>query len=377
MKFALPILLFVSLCAGCTTEPAPERNPNVIFIIGDDHGYPYYGFMGNEIVSTPNIDRLASESTVFPKAYTSASTCRDSLLTLLTGLHPAQWRAKNRQLERQTGEPRVVFQEIADFETLPKILLRAGYATFQGGKYWEGVYSAGGFSHGMKSQSRQDAIRDFGPVMSAAGGESLEFGRKTLDPLWRFVEEVRHERPFYAWFAPMLPHVPFDAPERHVSRYRDRGFTGTAVRYYANISWFDEVVGELLEYLDTNGLRHNTLLVFLSDNGWEQAPNQNVRIDGGPHGKASIYDYGFRTPLMFSWPGVIDQGIVRDEVVSAVDLFPTTLDFLGLPGPPDRMGISLHPALIDKGAFAREEVIVGATSVRRGTVVDLETSRTV
>lgn len=360
-------LIFFGALVGCacTPEPSHETNPNIILILGDDHGYPYFGFMGDEHVRTPHLDQLASRSTLFPRAYTSASQCRDSLLTLLTGLHPEQWRAKNRMLERQSGKRRVPFQEIVDFETLPRILSREGYATFQGGKYWEGTYKQGGFTHGLKFRVDQEAIDEFGHLRTLAGADGLNFGRETLRPLWEFIEEFEGKKPFYIWFAPMLPHTPHNAPKRFLDLYEDEKFSRSAARYYANISWFDEVLGQLMAYLDANGLRENTLVIYISDNGWEQAPDQSVSREGGDHGKNSIYDFGFRTPLMFSWPGVIDQGVVYDELVAEVDLFPTTLDFLGIDVPKNRMGISLYPKLMKTGDFSRREVIGGVTALRR------------
>jgi len=86
------VLLVLWLGVGACGSQA--RSPNVVLIIADDHGYPYFGFMGSELVETPNIDRLAREGTVFTHGYSTASACRPALMSLLTGLHPEQWRAR-------------------------------------------------------------------------------------------------------------------------------------------------------------------------------------------------------------------------------------------------------------------------------------------
>jgi uncharacterized sulfatase len=344
----------LSACGGAVRDSGP---PNVVLIIGDDHGYPYYGFMGSPIVETPHLDTLAREGTVFTRGYTSASACREALLTLLTGLHPEQWWAKNRMLAR-AGRRRKNFEEIQDFATLPRLLAQKGYASFQGGKYWEGTYDLGGFTHGMKETVGSNRLTD------TSGGAGLTLGRATMQPLWDFLDAHKHRRRFFVWFAPMLPHRPFDAAKRYVARY-DRSEIGPWARlYYANITRFDDLVGEIMDYLDREHLRRSTLVIYLSDNGWEQPPDRTT-ILGGPHGKFSIYDHGFRTPIILSWPGQIREGKVQQALVASTDLFATILDFAGVPAPRDREGETLRPLLTGNGSLARREVIEGVRRLRR------------
>lgn len=364
---ALLVVVTVGACRSSETAAPAPTPPNIIYILGDDHGYPYFGFMGDQTVRTPNLDQLAAESMVFPRAYTTASTCRLSLMTLLTGLHPEQWRAKNQMLEQQSGEERYDYRELIDMETLPKLLSRAGYATFQGGKYWEGTYDLAGFSHGMKYRLDQSAIDEFGQLGALSGGDGLGLGRETMAPVFNFIDEVSGKKPFFVWFAPLLPHEPHDAPGRYRQAYLGKGLSEGAIAYYANISWFDDVLGQLLAFLDQRGLRENTLLVYLSDNGWQQGPTEQWGIDGGPRGKNSVYDLGFRTPLLFSLPSVIAPGVNEQQLVSAVDLLPTMLGFAGLPTPEDSLGFSLHDRLTgvaEQAAPYRSDVVAGIRSVR-------------
>ena len=348
-RYLVPIALLIAASCGGSAQ-----RPNVVLIIGDDHGYPYFGFMGSEVVQTPHLDRLAREGTVFTRAFTTASYCRPSLMSLLTGLHPEQWDARN-ELLRSRGEEVLPYSEIRHYRTLPKLLGRVGYASFQGGKYWEGSYQLGGFTRGTKDGRGKALIR-----VLARG-----FGRTTLQPLWDFLEEYRDDPPFFVWFAPLLPHRPHDPPRRLVELYKDRDLTDDARLYYANITRFDEGVGNLLEYLDENDLRKDTLVVYLSDNGWEQPPDRETGQYGGDHGKLTIYEYGFRTPLVFSWPGHIPQGRVSEALVSAVDVMPTLLDYAGVEMPPGRLGSSLRGLLSGTGAHAREHVIAGIKTVLR------------
>ncbi len=352
--------------AGCSRDaPEPPRTvesdepgsgrPNILLIIGDDHGYRDFGFMGHPIVQTPNLDSLARSGTVFTHAFNTSSECRRSLASLLTGLHPHQYNVRNAALA-DAGRNVMPFGEIVHHETLPRLLGQQGYTTFQAGKLWEGTFAMAGFSHGTKDRHGRN-------WMEIVGGEGLRIGRETMQPVWGFLDEA--ETPFFIWFAPLLPHEPHDAPQRFVDLYADDALSPPALGYYAAISWFDAAVGQLMERLRADGLLDQTLVVYLSDNGWDQTP-QGDRIPAGDvlkpeltaRGKFSLYEQGFRTPLVFSWPGRIPAGVVRDDLVSSVDLFPTLLDFGGVAVPPGRTGFDLRPTL-EEGSVIPQRRVVG------------------
>ena len=159
-------VLLAAIVAVACGEPPVDR-PNIVLIIGDDHGYPDAGFMGSEIVKTPHLDRLAAGGTVFTTAWNTASTCRPSLLTLLTGLQPLQvdlWMQANRRvpLAFSAGE------EIRQIETLPSLLARRGYRSFQAGKHWEGTFAQAGFTGGTKGPDVEGL-----PLIRMAGAPSI------------------------------------------------------------------------------------------------------------------------------------------------------------------------------------------------------------
>lgn len=314
---------------------AAARPPNIVLIIGDDIEWSHYGFMGHAIIRTPNLDRLASEGLVFTQGQVPESTCRPTLQTLLSGLHPTQWRLKKSALP-----PAPERQEVTLYRTLPRELQRRGYLSWEGGKHWEGSYAQAGFTHGLAtepSQGREIVGRDFGRRREAP-----------LEPLLEFLDEAGR-RPFFLWFAPMLPHIPFDPPWEFLSLYP--GYQGMERRYYAQITRLDALIGMLLEELEARGLSRNTLIVYLADNGWGRG-----FIAPGPGGKGSFYDSGTRTPIIFWWPDRIPAGI-REEVVAADDLFPTLLSFAGLRSPPDRHGVNLRAALTRGAAVPRQKYV--------------------
>jgi uncharacterized sulfatase len=227
------------LALGCAAEPVGP--PNLVLVIGDDHGFPDFGFMGSETVRTPRLDRLAEQGVVFPTGYSTASLCRPALRTLLTGLEPIQYD----QLQREARGSDVPL--IRSLDTLPRLLAERGYMSFQAGKYAEGDYEGGGFSEGMVEGKR-------------GLEQAARLARETLEPVFDFLSRSG-ERPFFLWFAPLLPHIPHDAPERYLALYEGAELTASARRYYASISWLDEAVGRLVDHIDELGLARRTLIV--------------------------------------------------------------------------------------------------------------------
>jgi arylsulfatase A-like enzyme len=339
---------------------ACSRRPNIVFVVADDHGYPYAGFSGSELVQTPNLDALAAEGTRFTRAFTTASSCRPSQRTLLTGLYPQQWMATVRALPPRHDE-RHGWSQVRHFATLPGLLGAHGYATFQGGKLWEGrTFQDAGFGAGTKDPVPERPSRD-----ELSGGSGLRLGRETMEPLWGFVD-AHAQGPFFVFFAPTLPHAPLDPPPEFEEPYARAPISEAARLYFANVSRLDAVVGELLRGLAARGLQEDTVVVYLSDNGWEQDP-QREAADGGEHGKHSIRELGFHTPLIVRWPGVVPAGAVREDLVSTVDLFPTLLQMARVDVPAGRMGVSLLPTLLYGIPSPRTRVIAGVNQLRGPT----------
>ncbi len=357
---ALRTLLFALVLASAWLRPAaadarpgvhaPERPPNIVFILGDDHGYPYAGFMGSEIVATPNLDRLAEGGTTFTHAHSSASVCRPAMQTLLTGLHPAQWTRQRLALYEAAGVWRPFRTEVQDMVTLPRQLARQGYVSFEGGKHWEGTFEMAGFDAGMATERSTSPLSNVG----------IEFGRPSIEPMERFLDAVDPDRPFFLQLAPMLPHVPFDASAEFSTPYREMDLHPDAVRYYANVTRLDDVVGRVLEALEVRGLRDDTLIVYVSDNGWEQDAYVSHFLGwslGGERGKSSIHELGFRSPLIFNWPGRVPASRMVRDPVDFADLHATLLDFAGAPVPPDHRGASLEARIMRREGPATDHVI--------------------
>ncbi len=178
-------------------------------------------------------------------------------------------------------------RRLESLPTLPRVLGKQGYASLQTGKWWQGHYSRGGFTDGMTRGERH-------------GDEGLEIGRKTMQPIYDFIDRSREAgKPFFVWYAPMMPHDPHTPPQRLLEYYASRAPTQQVAKYWAMVEWFDETVGQLLDFLDRRELGRDTIVVYLSDNGWIQNPDAPRTT---PKSKQSQYDGGVRTPIFIRWP---------------------------------------------------------------------------
>ncbi len=319
-----------------------ESKPNVVMIVSDDQAWTDFGFMGHEVVRTPHLDKLARDSATFPHGYVPTSLCRASLATLLTGQFAHQHKICCN--DPPDGVARGVMHPfIQQAPALPRLLAKQGYVSFQTGKFWEGHYRNAGFTDGMTVKGRH-------------GDEGLVIGRQTMQPIYDFIERNKGKL-FFLWYAPMMPHEPHNPPQRLLKKYVAADRPLKLAKYYAMIEWFDETVGELLDYLDKKGLRDNTLVVFVVDNGWIQETGEKRTTRGwfAPKSKLSPYDGGLRTPVLLRWPGKIRPG-QRDDLVSTVDLAPTILRAAGLEPPREMAGLDLLPVATGKGKLTRQAV---------------------
>ena len=389
-KFVHPLLIipltFVLIICSCNHQNAKQNaKPNVILIIGDDHGYPYFGFMGSEIVKTPHMDTLASSGVLFTNGYVPDNHCRPALQSLVTGILPYNYNQKRDSLKQEKKsedfylkmnakskddwESNFDYHALQYFQTMPKELSKLGYKSFQSGKWWEYHYKYGGFTHGMTSgwvRENRDGRNWFQQFM---GGEGTDIGRVTNEPVFDFIKKNK-SNPFFIWYAPQLPHYPFDAPNKYRELYLGKGYSKSAVEYYANCTWFDDSVGELFKFLKDHDLYDNTLFVYVNDNGWEQEPKQEFFDDpmrshnGGDKGKLSIFDQSFRTPIIFSWKNKISPDIKVSSLIHSADIPATILDFAGTNKPKMNHGLSYKDVIEGKVQEHRNIIIGNSNKIR-------------
>lgn len=358
----LKTLLAIGLClfvqAGAFAADAPR--PNIVFIISDDHAWTDYGFMGHKHIETPNLDRLASRSALFSRAYVPTALCRPALASLATGLYAHQHKISGNDpaLIAGGGESsgyaalrEKLISHIDRQPTIARLLGDQGYWSHQSGKWWEGSFQRGGFTHGM--------TRGFPKPGGRHGDDGLKIGREGMQPVFEFMDHaVAEKKPFFLWYAPFLPHTPHTPPDRLFQKYKAKGIKSDFVaRYYAMVEWFDETCGQLLDRLEAKGLTRNTLVVYVGDNGWIQQPDAPGYA---PRSKQSANEGGVRQPTMFCWPGVIQPGNRGEQLCSSVDIVPTALAAAGAMIPKTLPGYNLLPVL-KSGQPTPREIVFGET----------------
>jgi uncharacterized sulfatase len=333
-------------------------------IVADDQHWGDYAFMGHPHLRTPHLDRLARESLLYRRGYVPSSLCCPSLASLITGRFPHEHRIVGNdppgsdRLPRNTPEAQRLFGEgreamnrhLAEWPTLPALLAPLGYRSLQTGKWWQGDFSRGGFTAGMTRGERH-------------GDDGLTIGRETMAPIETFIDECQGaETPFLVWYAPLLPHDPHDPPADLVEQYAGVAPSLHVARYWGNVERFDRTVGRLLDLLDAKGQSENTLVVFVTDNGWIQSPDQPRYA---PRSKRSPYEGGVRTPIMLRLPGRIAPAVC-DVPVSSLDILPTVLAACGVAAPAGLPGVDL----LDPVAVADRSAVFGECYTH--TLVDLD-----
>ena len=175
-----------------------------------------------------------------------------------------------------------------------------------------------------------------------------------MKPVTDFIDmAVEEKKPFYVWYAAFLPHTPHNPPERLLKKYRKEGRTLPIAKYYAMCEWWDETCGELIAHLDKKGLRENTLIVYVTDNGWIQNPDKNGYA---PRSKQSPNEGGTRTPIMYNWPGKIAPKMDETNLASSIDIVPTMLAAAGVEAPKDLPGLNLLPVVKDGAPLERNTI---------------------
>ena len=348
--FYIFILLSLSTVAG--------DKPNVVFILSDDQAWGDYGFMGSTAVKTPHLDKLANESLVFKRGYVTSPLCRPSLASMVTGLYVHKHGVTGNDVDGMNNRARLdipVQKYFHKQNSFIKKLVSEGYLAHQSGKWWEGSWQDGGFTHGMTHGDPGKGGRH--------GDAGLKIGRENLKPVTDFIDHaVSKDKPFLLWYAPFLPHTPHNPPERILKKYNKLNLKPDVAKYYAMIEWFDETCGELLGHIKKNGLEKNTLVIYICDNGWKAKSQSTIPIPENwsfkyaPMSKGSPFENGIRTPIMFKFPGKIKPQF-SDDLASAVDLYPTILKACEINSEAEVDGINL----LDETQRRERESIYGAS----------------
>ena len=357
---ALLPLLIPSACVPAQV-PDPSERPNVILIITDDQGYGDIGAHGNAMLSTPNLDELASESVRLTDFHVDP-TCSPSRSALMTGRYSTRtgvWHTIMGRSLMDGGE-----------ETLAEVFAANGYRTGIFGKWHLGDNyplrpQDQGFEHavwhrgGGVSQGPDYWGNDYFDDTYDVNGEYREFEGYCTDVWFReamsFIE-ADDGRPFFAYLTTNAAHGPYLVPEAYEEPYRELGVPPTMAKFYGMITNIDDNVGRLREMLAARGLAENTIIVFMTDNGTAEGRAPRRREEGSWQGfnagmrgqKGSEYDGGHCVPFFLHWPaGGIDRGREISALSAHIDVLPTLVELAGLRREARRSldGVSFAPAL--------------------------------
>lgn len=321
-----------------------HRRPNVVLIMTDDQGYGDLYCHGNELIDTPNLDRLSKQGAEFDRFYVSP-ICAPTRAALMTGRYFLR-----------TGVVEVVPDYLATMQldevTMAEAFKQAGYATGIFGKWHLGKWypyhpNAQGFDEFLGFRSGAFG-NYFDPVLEYNGNPKPTKGYITdvlTDNALDFIKRHR-EQPFFCYIPYNIPHSPFQVPQRYVEKYKSRGLTDQVAAVYGMCENMDENVGRILKQLDSWALADNTIVLFLTDNG----PNGR-RYNAGMKGKkGNVDEGGVRVPLFVRWPGKIGPGTLVKTLASNRDIFPTLVELCDIPIPKTKPldGRSLAPLLLGR-----------------------------
>ncbi|NOX54282.1 MAG: arylsulfatase, partial [Planctomycetes bacterium] len=338
----------LAVAGGLCSVSAAER-PNVVLVMTDDQGYGDLGVHENPNIRTPNLDRFFQQGIEFTRFYVSP-VCAPTRASLMTG----RYYYRTGVIHTSRGGAKMHGDEL----TVAEILREAGYRTGIFGKWHLGdnfpmrpqdqgfqeclVHKSGGIG---QSPDRPNSY--FDPWLWHNGRRIRAQGYCTdvfFDAALRFIRKcTKAGRPFFVYLPTNAPHAPLEVADSYCAPYREMGLNDTTAKVYGMVTNIDENFGRLLSELDRLGLREQTIVIFLCDNGPQQ-PRYNAGLRGR---KASTYEGGIRVPFALQWKSRLPGRRRIDRIAAHIDLLPTLLDLCGIPLPRNRSldGISLRPLI--------------------------------
>lgn len=367
----LVIIGMVSTCASIGPLRAEDRRPNIVFMFTDDQPQSCLGFIGNEHIQTPNMDRLAAKGTFFNNAFVTTAICCSNRACILTGQYMLRHGIKDFR-KPLTAE--------AFRKTYPALLREAGYRTSYLGKYAIGANSEE-LRHLSLPESEFDQWYGFPQSINfrqEVDGEARYLTEVMTDKAVEFLRSATDDQPFCLTVAFKEPHGPFNffdpaVPDiYHAAQipppasfsledfeaqplFLRESLNGDASRswfkspesyqrsvrtFYRTVTRADIAVGVILDELQRLGLDENTVVIFSSDHG-------SLLGAHGLSGKWIMYEDSIRVPLIIYDPRLHgEQGGNRlDQMALSIDLAPTMLSLAGIEIPDGMQGKNLMPLL--------------------------------
>lgn len=375
-----------------TTKPVSSMHsrPNILWYCTDQQRFDTIGALGNDSVQTASLDRLLRDGVAFTHAYCQSPICTPSRASFMSGMYPSRVHNTRNGNDTFPDSPPLISKLIAD----------SGYECGLIGKLH--LVSAGkrpepriddGFSYWQHSHAPRDDwpegthaygdwVREQGVDLNAMQASAEHVSPEYHQTKWasdcaiEFISR-EHDRPWLLNINVYDPHPPFVPPKAYADRFNPEdmpdpyfnlkdlthqkklaavdfqgepktpeeiGAKGIKANYYAMIAQIDDQFARILEVLEATGQKENTVVIFTSDHG-EMLGDHGLLLKG-----CRFYEGLTRVPLIFSWPGVFENGLRCDGLVELLDLSATILDLAGIAIPDYHQGLSLLPVL--KGQVA-------------------------
>jgi len=349
---ALASLSLMCFVTGGLVEPVSAESalrPNIILLMGDDHGWEETGYNGHQYLKTPTLDKMAASGLRMDNFYSAHPSCSPTRGSVLTGRHPNRYGTFTPGFSLRPEEI-----------TVAQLLRKAGYKTAHFGKWHVGPVKADSPTNpgamGFDEWFSHDNFFEMNPVMSRNGGPPKRYegegSELIIDETIDFIgKAVKDEKPFFTvvWFG--SPHEPYSGLEKDLKLYdnlpdyggRNVGLTsnetGKRVKRplrdvlrerFAEITAMDRAIGKLRDYLRDKGLRENTLLWYCGDNGIPPSGLADSRFRAL---KGKVYEGGVRVAGVIEWPAGISKPRVTSVNSVTSDMLPTICKLSGVTVP--------------------------------------------
>ncbi len=362
-----------------------EDKPNIVFILVDDMGYGDLGCYGQKTITSPNIDKMASEGMLFTQHYAGSTVCAPSRASLLTGKHTGHTSVRGNSPEGQLLEDNEI--------TIAELLNAKGYKSAVIGKWGVGNHpepndpARNGFEHAYGYVNMWHAHNFYPEFLYRNGVKEILKGNETdwsydyekgmkegtgvakvketyaIDKLQedalKFITDNK-ENPFFLYYCLNIPHANneagyFTGDGMEVPNYGEfegKNWPNQEKGFASTIRIIDNSVAEIEAKLKELGIADNTIVVFVSDNGPHNEGGHVSKYfdsNGIYRGdKRDLYEGGIRVPLIVKWPAKIKAGSVANNPVASWDFLATFADIVKAAVPKDTDGISFLPTLLGK-----------------------------
>jgi len=368
--FMIVFLLALTALVSCDNKSISLSNrPNIILLLADDLGYGELGSYGQNIIKTPELDKLAKGGMRFTDFYAGNSVCSPSRSVLLTGKSASHTAIRGNAGFFGSDRWQGAWLNKDTF-TLGEMMKGAGYQTAFIGKWHldnpdivETWAHGHGFDYAVQEQwkSRFESKKEFPPNRLWVNGNKKyipydyrEYDCKDAlrtDMAFKFLDKKDSEKPFFLFMSYRAPHS-FEGPIRDTLFYADKDWPDIEKSHAAKITLLDQQVGRLLRKLDEIGDLDNTLILFTSDNGPHGADgghdheffNSNGDLKGY---KRDLYEGGVRVPLIAFWKNKIKDGTISNHMSVFQDIMPTLAEVSGVRIPDQTNGLSFLPSLLN------------------------------